>query len=304
MARKPRIHFVGAFYHVILRGNHGEQIFFSDKDRAYFYFLLEEGVNRFDHRIHAFCLMTNHIHLIIQVNEIPLSKIIQNLAFRYARWINNHKFYIGHLFQGRYKAILVDADNYILNLIRYIHLNPIKANLTDNLNFYHWSSHLAYTEKNTITWLTTDWMLGLFSNIREVARKQYSIFMQEKMNDSDKLLHEYCLIPEDKFLEKKLITKPIKKISISELISIVCDYFFINVEMLTGSSRQRSCSKARIAICLLAKEFNIANITSLAAHLKKDLSYFSRLQQFKKVEEEQDVLKIREILINKSRSQA
>ena len=83
MARKPRIHYTGAIYHVMLRGNNRKNIFFSDSDRYYLYSLLEEGVIRFNYKIHAFCLMTNHIHLIVEVGEITLSKIVQNIAFRY-----------------------------------------------------------------------------------------------------------------------------------------------------------------------------------------------------------------------------
>ena len=114
MARKPRIHYPGAFYHVILRGNGGQDIFFSKNDRTKFYLLLQEGIERFGHRIHAFCLMTNHIHLVIQIGDIPLSKIMQNVTFRYTRYINARRKEFGHLFQGRYKAILIDADTYIL----------------------------------------------------------------------------------------------------------------------------------------------------------------------------------------------
>ena len=106
MARNPRIHFPCAFFHVMLRGNGGQDIFFSSEDRTRLCFLLQEGVERFNHRIHAFCFMGNHIHIVIPVNVIPLSKIIQNFSFRYTRYINTALARTGHLFQGRYKAIL------------------------------------------------------------------------------------------------------------------------------------------------------------------------------------------------------
>jgi REP element-mobilizing transposase RayT len=122
MPRRPRVHFPGAVYHVILRGNDRGDIFFDDLDRFRFYLLLQEGVERFKSRVLAFCLMTNHVHLAIQVDQIPLSHIIQNLSFRYTRWINWRKHRVGHLFQGRYKAFLVDQDSYLLELIAYIHL--------------------------------------------------------------------------------------------------------------------------------------------------------------------------------------
>ena len=123
MARKPRIHYPGAFYHVILRGNDGQDIFYTKIDRSRFCELLQEGIERYEHRIHGFCLMSNHLHLIVQAGDIPLSRILQNVSFRYTRYINKKKKRIGHLFQGRYKAILIDADSYLLELVRYIHLN-------------------------------------------------------------------------------------------------------------------------------------------------------------------------------------
>jgi REP element-mobilizing transposase RayT len=125
MARKPRVYYPAALYHVILRGNGGQEIFFGKEDRFRFYLLLQEGIERYGHQVHAFCLMTNHVHLAIQVGEVGLPRIIQNLAFRYTRWVNWRQNRTGHLFQGRYKAVLVDADSYLLELSRYIHLNPV-----------------------------------------------------------------------------------------------------------------------------------------------------------------------------------
>ena len=110
MARKSRVYYPGALYHVVLRGNGGQTIFFDDRDRTRFCFLAQEGIERFGHRIHAFCLMSNHVHLAIQVGDVSLSRILQNLSFRYTRWVNWRQSRTGHLFQGRYKAVLVDAD--------------------------------------------------------------------------------------------------------------------------------------------------------------------------------------------------
>ena len=100
MARKPRIHYPGAVYHVILRGNDRQEVFCDDQDRYRFYLFLQQGVERFRHRIHAFCLMTNHIHLAVQVEATPLSRIMQSLSLRYTRWVNWRHNRSGHLFQG------------------------------------------------------------------------------------------------------------------------------------------------------------------------------------------------------------
>ncbi len=166
MARKPRIHLPGGFYHVVLRGNGGQDIFFSAEDRNHFFLLMQRGISRYGHRVHGFCCMTNHVHLLIQVADEPLSKIMQNLSFRYTRWINKHQKRMCHLFQGRFKAILIDADEHLLELIRYIHLNPVRAGLVKQVDDYVWSSHHAYMGKETLPWLTTDWVYGYFSHQR------------------------------------------------------------------------------------------------------------------------------------------
>jgi putative transposase len=122
MARKPRIYFPGAVYHVMLRGNAGMKIFFCEDDRKYFYYLISEGIKKYRHEMHGFCLMSNHVHLVIRVGTVSLSKIIQNLSFRYTRWINKRERRIGHLFQGRYKAILVDEENQSNIFVRMLQL--------------------------------------------------------------------------------------------------------------------------------------------------------------------------------------
>jgi REP element-mobilizing transposase RayT len=120
MARKPRVYYPEALYHVILRGNAGHAIFFDNRDRTRFYLLLQEGVERFRHRIHAFCLMSNHVHLAIQVADIPLSRIIRNLSFYFIRWIKWRQGQPGHFFQGCYSAVLAGANAYLLEMTRYI----------------------------------------------------------------------------------------------------------------------------------------------------------------------------------------
>jgi len=100
MGRRPRLHIPGALYHVMLRGNAQQHLFFTWEDYMHFYELLQEGVVRFGHHIHAFCCLSNHVHLSVQVRDTPLSRIVQNLTFRYARWVNTRQVRTGHLFQG------------------------------------------------------------------------------------------------------------------------------------------------------------------------------------------------------------
>jgi REP element-mobilizing transposase RayT len=125
MARKPRIHFPGALYHVITRGNRRQGIFQDEKDLEQFLTYLSNCKNRFPFCLYAYALMQNHLHFLIEVGEIPLSRIMQSLLFGYAHYFNRRYREVGHLFQGRYKAILCDKDAYLLELVRYIHLNPL-----------------------------------------------------------------------------------------------------------------------------------------------------------------------------------
>ena len=117
--------------------------------------------------------MTTHVQLAIQVGEIGLPRIIQNLAFRYTRWGNWRQSRTGHLFQGRYKAVLVDADTYLLELTRYIHLNPVRSGIVRFPEDYPWSGHRAYLGLESIPWLTTEWVLSMFSRRADHARRAY-----------------------------------------------------------------------------------------------------------------------------------
>ncbi len=180
MVRKLRIHVPGGVYHVMLWGNGGHNIFFDDGDRYHLYLLIQEGVERYGHQIHAFCFMDNHLHLAVQVAETSLSKIIQNLSFRYTRWVNKGQGRVGHLFQDRYKAILVDAETYLLELVRYIHLNPLRARLVDAPVAYPRSGHRAHLGQEEIPWLTTDWVLGQLTTRLPTAWYRYARFVSEE----------------------------------------------------------------------------------------------------------------------------
>jgi len=209
MARKPRIHFPGALYHVMLRGNGGQDIFTSDVDRIRFCLLLQEGVERYKHRIHAFCLMGNHVHLIIQVGSESLSSIMQNVSFRFTRYFNTQQRRRGHLFQGRYKAILVDEDSYLLQLVRYVHCNPVRSGIVKNPDEYQWSSHMAYLGRISISWLTRTLVLSQFTKSQEEAIELYADFVEQGIAESHR--HEFQsgfhggrILGDDSFSEKVL----------------------------------------------------------------------------------------------------
>jgi len=281
MARKPRIHYPGAYYHVILRGNARQDIFTDDTDRYRFYLLLQEGTERFGHRIHAFCLMTNHVHLVVQVADIPLSKIMQNLAFRYTRWVNWRQNRSGHMFQGRYKSVVVDGDEYLLELVRYTHLNPVRAGIANTPSAYRWSSHAAYCGTELIPWLTTESVLAEFATKLATARKRYATFVSEGIGEVHRPeFHgsgsiDTRLLGDSSFVERVLIeaeeTPRPGQMTPEGFVELVAAQY--SLPHLQGRSHQHA--EARAACAWVALETGICTLTEVARVLKRDISTLS-----------------------------
>jgi len=180
MARPLRVEFRGAFYHVINRGNGGEKIYISRRDREKFLEYLQKAVGRFGIKIHTYCLMTNHYHLLVETPQANLSQAIKWINVSYAGYFNRKHQRRGHLFQGRFKSILVDADDYLKPLSRYIHLNPIRAGIVQNLASYPWSSYPVLIGKiKAADWLEVNWLLSLFGKNFTEAAKNYQRFVEK-----------------------------------------------------------------------------------------------------------------------------
>ncbi len=160
MTRPLRVEYSGAIYHIINRGNAGENLFKGIKDRENFLKYLEKAVDRFSVKIHTYCLMTNHYHFLVETLQPNLSKAFQWINVSYAAYFNRKYRRKGHLFQGRFKSILVDADEYLKQLSRYIHLNPVRTKLVEHPGDYPWSSYPVYIgKKKSPGWLQTRWLL-------------------------------------------------------------------------------------------------------------------------------------------------
>ena len=284
MARKPRVHYPAALYHVIMRGNARQDIFFDDEDRCRFYLLLQEGIERYGHRIHAFCLMTNHVHLAIQVGEVPLSRIMQNLTFRYTRWVNWRQNRSGHLFQGRFKAILVDADSYLLELTRYIHLNPVRAGMVQSPEEYPWGGHRAYLGKDTIPWLTTDLVLSQFAGTKAQARRQYGEFVAQGKGEGHR--QEYHsgadsdsrILGSDTFIGDVLAqaeARPKQRIGLDDIIMPVCRKYGIEGKEMKAPGKYRNLSAARGMAAWLILETSGATLAELSRYSGRDVSTLS-----------------------------
>jgi REP element-mobilizing transposase RayT len=284
MPRKPRIHYPGAVYHVMLRGNGGQSIFFDQADRSKFLLLLQYGLEKYQHRIHAFCLMDNHVHLVLQVADIPLSKIMQNLAFRYTQFTNRKQHKTGHLFQGRFKALVVDADNYLLELVRYIHLNPLRAALVDDPSDYGWSSHRCYLGEVVIPWLATDWVLCQLAGSREPARLRYGQFVLDGyadgyVRDFSRGTFEGRVLGSDQFVDQSLAHAEqvyCRPVTMEAILEAVCDCFEVPLKDLKAPGRYGAESEARAAAAWLVRQSAGLQMKQLATILNRDLSGLSQ----------------------------
>jgi len=183
MGRPLRIEYPDAFYHITARGNERKNIFKSNRDRERFLGYLGSASERYKAIIHAFCLMDSHYHILLQTPAGNLSQIMHHINGAYTNYFNVKRKRSGHLFQGRYKALLVDIDEYAQELSRYIHLNPVKARMVEKPEQYKWSSYRDYIDVNKSSkWLCSDFILSLFSRKTSVARKQYRRFVESLAN--------------------------------------------------------------------------------------------------------------------------
>lgn len=186
MARPLRITFPGAFYHITSRGNACKAVFKSRADRLKFLSYLESATERYNAVIHCYCLMDNHYHLLVETPSGNLPQIMRHINGAYTTYFNIKRKRSGHLFQGRYKAILVEKDAYAKELSRYIHLNPVRAGVAEKPGDDEWTSYQAYIEiVPSPEWLTQDLILGYFSRRKATARKRYATFVNAACGADD-----------------------------------------------------------------------------------------------------------------------
>ena len=180
MARPLRIEYPGAVYHVTSRGNARRKIYLDDEDREMFLATLAWVGERFGWICHSYCLMGNHFHLLIETPKPNLSLGMRQLNGVYTQRFNRRHKKAGHLFQGRFKAILVERDSYLLELARYIVLNPVRAKMVNRPEHYAWSSYRPTLGTAPVpAGLTIDWVLSQFARTKPVARKRYAAFVRE-----------------------------------------------------------------------------------------------------------------------------
>ncbi|MBU0530982.1 MAG: transposase [Candidatus Uhrbacteria bacterium] len=186
MARPLRVEYSGAVYHVISRGNKHNNIYFNNTDRQDFLGHVDDAVKLHNLICHAYCLMDNHYHLLIETPDANLSKAMRDINGNYTQSFNAAHKTVGHLFQGRYKAFVIEKETYLLEVARYIVLNPVRAKIVEHPRQWKWSSYRSTAEsKEPPKWLHTDWIIGFFGKERKNGQINYRKFIKEGINNID-----------------------------------------------------------------------------------------------------------------------
>jgi putative transposase len=264
-------------YHVTLRGNHRQDIFFTPDDRGLLTHIIRDILVDCGARLHAYCYMTNHVHALLQVSDTPLSKIMLLMAGRYARRVQARLETTGHLFEKRYHALLVDADEYLLALLRYIHLNPVRASLVSSPDEYPWSSHHAYLGKRSEPWITTEFALRMLGSNGQRATAAYEALINSASTSSP-LDHRNERDPRilggDAFAQRILGEdwNPRSDAALQRVIDNACLKFKATEGELRSPSRLKNVTRARAWIREQALSAEIASVASLARCFNRDES--------------------------------
>jgi REP element-mobilizing transposase RayT len=260
-------------YHVVLRGNHQQAVFDREADYHIFEDILERALRRYGARVHAYCWMTNHVHLAAQVGDTPLGRVMQAVASSYARRKQQRIPTTGHLFERRYRAILVDSDAYWLTLVRYIHRNPVEAGMVADPEDYRWSSHRSYLGRACPAWLTIAPTLAMFGDSTADAVAIYRRFVAV----------DTALQPTP-FSAPVVTPKPIVAFeladrgnvqSLEQLVAQVSMELNVDRELLVSGRRDSALVHARLEIARRALAAGVASLTAVAARLGRSVSTLS-----------------------------
>ena len=292
MPRQGRLHIPGGYYHVMGRGLERRRIFQSRFDKQDFLSRLEMGLSRTDSHCIAWAIMSNHYHLLIRAGTVSLTQLMQPLLGGYAGSYNRRHNRVGYVFQNRYKSILCDEEQYFLELIRYIHLNPVKAGLiksVNQLNTYPWTGHACLVGKNINTWQSVSEVLDRFGGNTVQGVIRYNRFMRDGMDiDLEKLFdggglvrshggwegirmcrkeHEVRIgderiLGKTSFVEKALrqdeleINQKTKLLNagweIERLIDYICQEFEVDKKFIMYKGRSNKISHAKALVCYFA----------------------------------------------------
>lgn len=284
MARPPRLQFPGAVYHVTARGNEQRPIFRDDRDRRQYLDRIAHYRERFRFQLLAYCLMTNHVHLAVRSGAVPLSRVMAGLQSSYTQWFNRRHARVGHLFQGRYKAFLVQEDRYLLALIRYVHLNPVAAGIVESASGYSWSSDRYFRRGTGPAWLDLDGVLPTLGSNRQSAVRRYV-----ELVDGPGLLPSYedlgaieQVVKGDesfalgRFEAGRQLEPPLRGLSEDRLIEVVARTRGLTKAEMTGPQQGGSIAFARCLAAYVARRVSQISVRRLARRFRRDDSAFVR----------------------------
>jgi len=281
MARKTRIEFGNALYHVITRGNQKQNIFQDDADFSKYLAILSAYQERYGFILHSYVLMSNHLHILIETPKAPLSKIMQGINQSYTMYFNRKYNTVGHLFQGRYKAILCDRDRYQLSLVKYIHLNPVRAGIVETPEEYRWSSHQYYLLPHDKTgMIDTEAVLGMFSEDKGSAYRLYRDFMDADTSIPKEEVYatvEQRILGNEHFVEKVLketsmkaqATRREREYTLAQIAGAIDGIYGISLEEIRSRSKSSRLSAGKKMMSLVAHEYGYKG-KEIAEFIHKD----------------------------------
>jgi REP-associated tyrosine transposase len=281
MARRPRLFAAGVLYHVIVRGNQRQKIFTSESDYRAYSERLARYRKKYDYVLHAYCLMPNHVHLLVESSKHPLAKFMQGLQQSYSQYFNVKHRKTGHVFEGRYKAILCQKDEYLLQLIRYIHLNPVRAGMVRSPERHPHSGHHAYLQGKATETIDPGTVLSMLG-----GKQAYRRFVQDGLREGHK--EEYYAVEDQRFLggegfgERLLKKKPglpdkHPTRSMETAARELAKLLKIEVQALRSPDRGWAVSKARtMAAYVLVRRLGY-RLSDVAGYFNRDMATLATL---------------------------
>lgn len=281
MARRPRIFAPGLLYHVIVRGNQRQKTFLTRSDYEAYLERLARYRQKYNVSLYAYCLMPNHVHLLLESSTEPLSGFMQSLQQSYTQYFNRAHRKVGHLFQGRYKAIVCQKDEYLLSLVRYIHLNPVRAKLVRRPEQYGYSGHQVYERGKASEVLDPGRVLRLLG-----GRAAYRSFVHDGMGEGHR--EEYYEVEDQRFLGKEGFGEKVqgevegegkasKKKFSREVLKELATKLDIDVQLLCSPDRGWEVSRKRILVVYTLVRRLGFRVSEVAAHMGRDVATLSSL---------------------------
>ena len=276
MARRPRLFAPGLLYHVIVRGNQRQKTFLTDQDYQVYLERLAKYREKYGYSVHAYCLMPNHVHLLLESSDQPLGKFMQGLQQSYSQYFNLQHRKVGHVFQGRYKAIICARDEYLLELVRYIHLNPVRAGLVKAPERYRYSGQRAYMEGKTNEVIDPVKVLKLFG-----GKAGYQRFVRDGLAEGHK--EEYYEVEDQRFLGGQgfgdkvqgrvdRTHKAAPKRSMERIVQQLAKELKVSREAARSRDRSWEVSKARTMIAYVLTRRLGYRLGEVASYFHRDMA--------------------------------